>query len=98
MRECAQRAPRRMPHLGGRRLKSGPLLVLRNAGSPQPVNVLPGFPVVDELGEHDKVEKYSPQAAHQPAEALDEIVVLRAFEQDARDVCQVARDSEDEEG
>lgn len=62
------------------------------------MNLLPRFAVVDELSEHDKVQKHGTQASHQPREALDEVVTFGALEQDTRDVGQVARNGKDEQG
>src|SRR5690242_74610 len=79
------------------RLHPRPLLVLGDARAPQPVNLFPCLAVVDELAEYNKVQADRAETAHEPGEALDQVVALSALEQDAGDVGQVAGHSKDEQ-
>lgn len=74
------------------------LLVLSDATPPQPVNLFPSPPVVDELTQYDKIQEDCSQTSHQPREALDKVLALAALQQDTCDVSQVACDGKDKEG
>ncbi|KAI3480550.1 hypothetical protein L1887_57269 [Cichorium endivia] len=72
-------------------------LVVGDAGPSEPVDLAPGPAVVDELTEHDKVQKHGAEAADEPGEALYEVVVFGALQQNAGHICQIACDGKDEE-
>lgn len=61
------------------------------------MDLLPRLPVMNELSQHDEVQEYRPQASDQPREALHEIVMFCALQQDTRDVGQVTCHGKDEQ-
>lgn len=61
------------------------------------MNLLPSFPVVNELSQHNEIQEHRPQTSDQPGEALYQIIVLCALQQDTRDICQVSCNSKDKQ-